>query len=87
MRTEADTDLECLVQAIRARKLVEPAIFILEMSKPLVGCAREIYKVGEPLMRMFVSPAFAPALERVLSSSENVELLIRRLEDSKGIEA
>ncbi len=87
MSAEADNDLECLVQAIRTRKLVEPTIFILEMSKPLVGCAREIYKVGEPLMRMFFSPAFAPALERVLSSSENVELLIRRLEDTKGIEA
>jgi hypothetical protein len=87
MRGEADADLECLVRAIRARKLVEPAIFVLEMSKPLVGCAREIYKVGEPLMRMLFSSAFAPALERVLSSSDNVELLIRRLEDAKGTEA
>lgn len=87
MHVEAETDLECLVQAIRARKLVEPAIFVLEMSKPLVGCAREVYKVGEPLMRMLFSPTVAPALERILSSRENVELLIRRLEDTKGIKA
>lgn len=84
MHAEAETDLESLAQAIRARKLVEPAIFVLEMSKPLVGCARELYRMSEPLMRMLFTPTLAPAVERVLSSSENVELLIRRLEDTRG---
>ena len=40
---------EPLVEAIIRRKLCEPAIFILEMCKPLVGCMRELYGIGEPL--------------------------------------
>ncbi len=84
---EPEAELEPLVQAIRAQKLVEPAIFILEMSKPLVGCAREVYRVAEPLMRMLFTPTLAPAVERVLSSSDNVELLIRRLEGTRGSRA
>lgn len=87
MHVEVETDLESLAQAIRARKLVEPAIFVLEMSKPLVGCARELCRMAEPLMRILFTPTLAPAVERVLSSSENVELLIRRLEDTRRSEA
>jgi hypothetical protein len=87
MHIEVETDLESLVQVIQGRKLVEPAIFVLEMSKPLVGCARELYRITEPLMRMLFTPTLAPAVERVLSSSENVELLIRRLEGARGDKA
>jgi hypothetical protein len=84
MHVEAESDFESLVQAVRARKLVEPAIFMLEMCKPLTGCAREFYKVSEPLIQLFFKHTLGPAIDRVLSSSQNVELLIRRLEDTRG---
>lgn len=87
MHVEAETDFESLVQAIRARKLVEPAIFVLEMCKPLVGCARELYRMGDPLVQLLFTPNLRPAIERILSSSDNVEHLIRRLEDTRGLGA
>ena len=84
MHVEAETDFESLVQAIQARKMVEPAIFLLEMCKPLVGCARELYRMGDPLVQLLFAPHVRPAIERVLSSSDNVEHLITRLEGTRG---
>ncbi len=74
---------EPLVEAIIRRKLCEPAIFILEMCKPLVGCMRELYGIGEPLACALLGPKFAPALRAALSSSEAVEDIIQRLESSR----
>jgi len=80
MHEQEGVDVEALVDAIRVRKLVEPAILLLEMCKPLTGCARELYRATEPVFRSLVSPSVGLSLEHVLASSENVELLIRRLE-------
>ena len=74
---------EPLVEAIIRRKLCEPAIFILEMCKPLVGCMRELYGIGEPLASALLGPKFAPALRAALASSEAVEDIIQRLESSR----
>jgi hypothetical protein len=80
MHGQEKVDVEALVDAIRARKLVEPAILLLEMCKPITGCARELYRATEPVFRSFISPAVGLSLKHVLASAENVELLIRRLE-------
>lgn len=77
-----------LADAIVQRGLVAPAIFLLELSKPLTGCMRELcVGAGDGLLRFAVGDRFAPAIREVLSSSENVEALITRLEsyrDSRG---
>jgi hypothetical protein len=71
-----------LAASIRRRGLREPAIFALELCKPLVGCVRELYGMGKPLVTLLVGSAAAPAIEEVLTSSDSVERLIQLLESS-----
>ena len=73
-------DLDRLIEVIRGRKLVEPAIFMLEMSKPLAGCVREVYRMSSPLIGLFWNSPLAPVIEKVFESSESVESFIQRLE-------
>lgn len=76
--------LDTVAEAILARKLEAPAIFLLELCKPLVGCMRELYGIGEPIACALLGRESAPALRQVLSSSESVEDLIRRLEQPRN---
>jgi hypothetical protein len=77
------TELQPLVDAIVQRGLVEPAIFIFEMSKPLVGCLREVYALSEPLAQLFVGAPLALAMRTVLASSDQAEKFISLLEASR----
>ena len=77
-------DLRPLVDAIVRRGFAEPAIFMLEMSKPLVGCLREVYALSEPLVQIFVGTSLAAALKSALASSDDTECLISLLEASRA---
>jgi hypothetical protein len=83
VETARNNELQPLVDAIVRRRLVEPSIFLLEMSKPLVGCMRELYAMSEPLMHAMLGSRLAPALKRALQSSEDAELLILELERTR----
>jgi hypothetical protein len=74
------SELELIVEVVSRRQLVAPAIFLLEMGKPLVGCMRELSVACEPLLRMIVGEPLLTAFNEVLSSAERVEALILRLE-------
>lgn len=80
MEIARNTEIQPLVDAIVRRRLVEPSIFFLEMSKPLVGCMRELYTMSEPLMHVILGSKLAPALKRSLQSAEDTEVLIKELE-------
>lgn len=87
VETANNNELRPLVDALVQRRLVEPSIFLLEMSKPLVGCMRELYAMSEPLMHAMLGSHLAPALKRALQSSDDTELLIRELERARqGLE-
>lgn len=87
VETASNNELQPLVDALVKRRLVEPSIFLLEMSKPLMGCMRELYAMSEPLMHAMLGSHLAPALKRALQSSEDTELLIRELERARqGLE-
>jgi hypothetical protein len=73
-------EFEQIVEVLIQRRLVVPAIFLLELSKPLVGCVREVSSACEPLLRMLVGERLLAALTEVFSSGERVEALISRLE-------
>ncbi len=75
--------LQSLAHSIRRRRMVEPAIFFLELSKPLVGCMRELYGMSEPLVRTLFGAKTSPALGAMLSSAEHVERLIVMLESDR----
>jgi len=80
---EALETIEQLACAVRQRGLAVPAIFALELSKPLVGCLRELYGISESLQVLLFGRELIPALQSVLSSTEKVEELIRYLEESE----
>lgn len=72
--------VQTIVQSILARGLAEPAIFLLEMGKPLVGCLRELGRMGDPLVRLCFGEGLAGAIEGVLADDANVERIITGLE-------
>lgn len=80
MENRPDTILKPLVDAIVTRRMVEPSIFFLEMSKPLVGCMRELYALCEPLWHSVLGSSLAPALKHALQSAADTERLIVELE-------
>jgi hypothetical protein len=77
-------DLRPLVEAIVRRGFAEPAIFMLEMCKPLVGCLREAYALSEPMVQIFVGPSLAASMKAALASSDDTECLISLLEASRA---
>lgn len=87
METERDCELKPLVDVIVGRRMVEPAIFLLEMSKPLVGCMRELYGMSEPLVHALFGSSLTPAVKRVLASSDDTEAFIQLLEQARSSES
>lgn len=69
---------------IMRRKLSAPAIFVLEMYKPLVGLFREGAIMAAPLLYPLVGSRLYGNLCKLLESPENLEALIVELE--KGVE-
>lgn len=86
VETERDCELKPLVDAILRRRMVEPAIFLLEMSKPLVGCMRELYGISEPLVHTLFGSSLTPAIKKVLASSDDTEAFIQLLERTQTTE-
>lgn len=76
--------IEQLANAVQQKGLVAPAIFTLELLKPLTGCFRELYGVSESLQALLFGRELLPALKALLSSSEEVERLIVLLEKPQG---
>jgi hypothetical protein len=77
--------LEQLAEALIGRRMVAPAIFTLELCKPLIGFAREFYDATEGLQRALFGDKLMPAVREVLSSSERVEELIVLLEQRREV--
>jgi hypothetical protein len=82
-KSEPIQTLEQLAETLIERRMAAPAIFMLELCKPLVGCARELYDATESLQRVLLGQQLMPAIREVLSSSERVEELIGLLEQRR----
>ena len=73
-------DLEHLAREVTRRGFGVPAIFVLEMYKPLMSLAHAGVAVGAPLLLpIFGSTMYRSALQ-LLESPEQIEDLIRRIE-------
>jgi hypothetical protein len=72
--------IEQLADAIRRRRMVIPAIFMLELCKPLTGCLRELNASLESLQSLLFGRELLPALKTLLTSVDHVESLIGLLE-------
>ena len=81
---ESIQTIQQLADALRSRGLALPAIFTLELCKPLTGCLRELYGASEAMQGLIFGRELLPALKHLLASSERVEELITILEKQPG---
>jgi hypothetical protein len=65
---------------IHQRGFATPAIFLFEMSKPLIGCFRQLYTCSVPIQIALCGRELMAELKEVLESSDEVERLIVLLE-------
>jgi len=78
---ERDRLIESLVEKVRRYKMESAVIFFLEMHKPLTYVASQSMLLGSG----FLSPLFGPEnvqkYSKLFETRENVERLIRRIEE------
>lgn len=68
-----------LLNLIKDRKLIVPALLMLELYRPLVGLADALFIFSEPFLKSFSLPS---KLIDPLRSRANVDFLIKQLEQS-----
>ncbi|MDZ4786230.1 MAG: hypothetical protein SGJ02_09160 [bacterium] len=73
-------DLAFLAEEIAKRRLSVPAIFILEMYKPLFGIFREATIISYPLLVPIVGAKLYKVSLTLLSSQDKIEELIKLIE-------
>ncbi len=76
-----DVDLDLVASEIAKRRMLAPAIFVLEMYKPLLGVFRESCTFVSPLLTPLVGSQLVNLFSKILESSHSVESLILRLEN------
>lgn len=73
-------ELDRIARGIARRGLTVPAIFLLELHKPLVGLGRLAAEAFDPLTRCLVGSGRAEAVLKMLESREALEYVMTRLE-------
>ena len=78
--TVEDGILRSLADKICKRGLEGPAVFFLELHKPMLGMIREFASIGSPVFVMLFGEDFSKTLRAMLESQENIERLIQLIE-------
>ncbi len=73
--------LQRFAEGVARRGLTVPAIFLLELHKPLSGLGHLVAEAFDPLTRCLVGSERAAAVLKLLESRDNVEFVITRLEE------
>src|SRR5579884_3894632 len=76
-----DALIEKMAQFVSRRGLHVPAIFFLEMHKPLTYLASQSLILGSGFLAPFFGPQNVQQVAKLLEKRDNVERLIRRIED------
>lgn len=79
---ERDRLIESLVQKIQRYRMESAAIFFLEMHKPLTYVASQSMLLGSGFLAPLFGPENVQKYSKMFEKRENVELLIRRIEES-----
>lgn len=77
--------LSRISEEVVRRRMSSPAVFVLEMYKPLIGLFREGVTVAAPLLYPLVGGKFYNAACEVLKSSDEVEKLIVAIEEQEDL--
>ena len=78
---EIDKIIESAAQDVARRGLQTPAILFLESHKPLSFLASQAVVVGVPLLGPLFGAEKMMQVSKLLRSKDNVEKLIRRIEE------
>ncbi len=78
---ERDRLIDKIADYVVQRRLETPTILFLEMHKPVTFFASQGLVVFSPFMAPFVGFGNVQTASRLLGTRENVELLIKRIED------
>lgn len=77
---EARPTLDAIVVSLSRRGLAVPAIFILELHKPLAGIGRLTVEAFDPLIRFVLGSERSAAVLELLQSRAHIEYVVRELE-------
>lgn len=78
---ERDAWLERAAREVVKRKLEVPAVFMLEMHRPLSFLGSQALIVGTPLLGALVGADNVLKLSKILEDPRNVERLANRIEE------
>ncbi|HZO90709.1 MAG TPA: hypothetical protein VFB38_20440 [Chthonomonadaceae bacterium] len=78
---ERDQLIERLAQQVARRRLHGPAVLLLEMHKPLTFLASQSLLLGSGFLAPLFGPQNIQRYSKLLESRENIERLIRRIEE------
>ncbi len=79
--TERDHLIESLVEKVHRYKMESAAIFFLEMHKPLTYVASQSMLLGSGFLAPLFGPENVQKYSKLFETQENVECLIRRIEE------
>lgn len=73
--------LDDLAERISRRKMIAPALFFLESSKPLAFVSSQVMLFFRPIVgTMWANPVTYDRINQILERRGSLELLLRRLE-------
>lgn len=82
---ERDRLIDMLASLVVKRGLAVPAVFALEMHKPLCFFGSQMLLLGSPILGSFLGFGRVLKFASLVEKRENVELLIRRIEDMQAM--
>jgi hypothetical protein len=78
---ERDLIIDSIAVGVVRRKLAVPAVFFLEMHKPLCFFGSQLLLLGSPVLGAFLGFSRMLQYSSLLEERENVERLIARIEE------
>lgn len=82
---ERDRLIDSIAQRVVGRRLAVPAAFLLEAHKPLSFFGSQALLLGMPILGPFVGFTRLARFASLIESRENVEMLLRRIEELAAV--
>ena len=82
LKLEDKAFLTKLAEEVKARRMITPAIFFLEMMKPLSFISSQTMIFFGPIFSAFIKPDSYYRAAEIFENRDNVEFLLREIERS-----
>ena len=81
MTIDFEENISLLARGVCSRGLAGPAVFFLELHKPLTGVLREIALLASPMFVLLFGRQKMDLMNEILESPDKIELLIQKIEE------